>query len=132
MCWSAIRTQASRFWAPAAWKACWRSGLRTSPTAIGFCCVATWLTKARYARLPGPDVRARVDVGDRGGDVGVRRGHRSLLRGAPSADTHRGPVAGPRIGKYPDASAAPRAGHHDLESVTVHGIKHIAAGRVTR
>jgi len=32
-----------------------------------------------------PDVRARVDVRDRGGDIGLRRGHRSLLRGAPSA-----------------------------------------------
>ena len=32
-----------------------------------------------------PDVRARVDVRDRGGDIGMRRGHRSLLGRAPSA-----------------------------------------------
>ena len=71
-----------------------------------------------------PDVRARVHVGKGGGDIGG--GHRSLLQGAPSAhETHRGPVAGPRK-ERPDASAAPRAGHHHLLSVTVHVPSHTA------
>ena len=35
-----------------------------------------------------PDVRARVHVRNRGGDIGMRRAHRSLLWGAPSACKH--------------------------------------------